>query len=161
MCFYSFEIMALWNTNVSLCSDGSYLSLNGESLQNIPMNLLVRTGLRLTHSFVWSGNMLKAQRDFSVKLRITIQWCSCFAVCASLPCHASLSLKLNHVTFKNHHGFHHSGAHVQLIKLLKIITHFNTFHWICKSFNFNLLARRKEQTPGVSRHSFWISSVSL
>ena len=72
-----------------------YLSLNGESLQTIPMNLLVRIGLRLTHSFVWSGDTLKAQRDFSVKLRITIQWCFCFAVCASLPCRTSLERVLN------------------------------------------------------------------
>lgn len=29
-----------------------YLSLNGGSLETIPLNLLVRIGLRLTHSFV-------------------------------------------------------------------------------------------------------------
>lgn len=60
----------------------------------------------------------------------------------------SRSLKLNRVTFENHNISRDPGAHVQamnfffLIKPLKIITHFNTFHWICKRF-LNVLASRK------------------
>lgn len=88
-----FLVIGVWNykTPASHCAVMivSYLSLNGKPLQTIPMNLLVRIGLRLTLSFVWSGDMLEAQQDFSVKLRITIQWGFCFTVCASLPSHKS------------------------------------------------------------------------
>lgn len=68
------------------------------------------------------------------------------------------SLKLHHVTFKNHLILCHSGAHVQVmiswLSLLKLITHFNIFYWICNSLKLNFLAPRKEQTPGVSLHTF-------
>ncbi|KAK5858229.1 hypothetical protein PBY51_002386 [Eleginops maclovinus] len=40
------------------------------------MNLLERIGPRLPQS---SGDTLKAQLDFSVVLRLTIHWCSCFS----------------------------------------------------------------------------------
>lgn len=86
-------VIGVWNyeTPDSHCAVMivGYLSLNGKSLQTIPMNLLVRIGLRLTLSFVWSGDMLEAQQDFSVELRITIQWGFCFTVCASLQSHKS------------------------------------------------------------------------
>lgn len=86
-------VIGVWNykTPASHCAVMivGYLSLNGKSLQTIPMNLLVRIGLRLTLSFVWSGDMLEAQQEFSVELRITIQWGFCFTVCASLQSHKS------------------------------------------------------------------------
>lgn len=69
------------------------------------------------------------------------------------------SLKLKHVACENPHISCHSGAHVLLLiswmKPLKMITPFNSLHWICKSFNyFNLLAHRKgKKTPGVSLRS--------
>lgn len=152
MFFYSREIVVLWNAIVSLCCDDGWLpDVEWRVLaKTIPPNLLVRIGLRLTHSFVWSGDTLKAQQDLSVKLRITIQWCSCLT---SMP-HTGTSPQirvsnLNHVTFNNHHISEHTCERriswLSLWKLLHICTLFIEY---ARVFHLNLWAPGEEQTPG-------------
>lgn len=58
--------MSLCETSMPSCAVmvAGYLSLNGKSLPAIPTKLLGRIELKLTNSFVWSGDMLEAQLEF-------------------------------------------------------------------------------------------------
>lgn len=58
--------LSLCETSMPSCAvtGAGYLSLNGKPLPAIPTKLLGRIELKLTNSFVWSGDMLEAQLDF-------------------------------------------------------------------------------------------------
>lgn len=58
--------LPLCETSMPSCAVtvAGYLSVNGESLPAIPTKLLGRIGLKLTNSFMWSGDILEAQLDF-------------------------------------------------------------------------------------------------
>lgn len=58
--------LPLCETSMPSCAVtvAEYLSVNGESLPAIPTKLLGRIELKLTNSFMWSGDILEAQLDF-------------------------------------------------------------------------------------------------